>query len=247
MPENIVLLACGSFNPPTPMHFRMFGECEYLFGKICKVLLVIFNICRWKEVPAQTQRYLSISEYKSKLKGFFFAEIARDNYRNGREGNVIGGVVSPVHDSYKKPNVQLINSSEHRCKMINLSLKSSDWIRLSTWECKQKHWSPTLEVLQHHQVSFALNLRYKMLNRNYLTIYFQNYLNSILNDGNENELWIENVPSWMPNISEYKSGQIKVKLLCGADLLESFANRNLWNDTDVRDRIEEMLFLVQDL
>lgn len=33
--KKILLLACGSFNPPTPMHLRMFGEhhffqCRYL-------------------------------------------------------------------------------------------------------------------------------------------------------------------------------------------------------------------------
>ncbi|XP_055300259.1 nicotinamide/nicotinic acid mononucleotide adenylyltransferase 3-like [Sitodiplosis mosellana] len=166
MPENIMLLACGSFNPPTPMHFRMF-------------------------------------------------EIAGNDYRGSREVNVIGGIVSPVHDSYKKPNVQLV-SSEHRCKMIKMSLQSSDWIRLSSWECKRKQWSPTLEVLQYHQ----------------------NYLNSILKD--DNEYWMENVPNWMPsNIAEYKERQIKVKLLCGADLLESFANRNLWNDTELETILRE--------
>lgn len=31
MPENIVFIACGSYNPPTPMHFRMFGQCLQLF------------------------------------------------------------------------------------------------------------------------------------------------------------------------------------------------------------------------
>lgn len=87
---------------------------------------------------------------------YFLLEIARDHYRSRKEENVIGGIVSPVHDSYKKPNVEL-SSSEHRCKMIKLSIQSSDWIRASTWECKRKQWSPTLEVLQYHQVSFWLN------------------------------------------------------------------------------------------
>lgn len=31
MSENIIFIACGSFNPPTPMHFRMFGEWLCLF------------------------------------------------------------------------------------------------------------------------------------------------------------------------------------------------------------------------
>lgn len=66
------------------------------------------------------------------------------------------------------------------------------------------------------------------------TFKFQNCINSILNDDTEN--WVKNAPKWIPpNLNEYKDRQVKVKLLCGADLLESFANRKLWNDTEVSD------------
>lgn len=80
----------------------------------------------------------------------FLSEIARDHYRIAQKGNVVGGIISPVHDSYKKPNVPIANA-KHRCEMINLSL-SSDWIRLSKWETEQNSWTPTSEVLKHHQV-----------------------------------------------------------------------------------------------
>lgn len=38
-PSKIVLLACGSFNPPTNMHLRMFGK---IYICIHKTLIVIF-------------------------------------------------------------------------------------------------------------------------------------------------------------------------------------------------------------
>lgn len=81
----------------------------------------------------------------------FFSEIARDHFRASKTGNVVGGIVSPVHDSYKKPNVELA-SAEHRCKMIDLSLSSSEWIHLSDWEIRQDSWTPTSNLLQYHQV-----------------------------------------------------------------------------------------------
>ena len=40
-PQKVVLLACGSFNPPTNMHLRMFGMCFYrsrYFHKSSKIL-----------------------------------------------------------------------------------------------------------------------------------------------------------------------------------------------------------------
>lgn len=43
------------------------------------------------------------------------------------------------------------------------------------------------------------------------------------------------IPSWIPrNITKYKGEKVQVKLLCGADLLESFATPKLWNEHDVK-------------
>lgn len=45
----------------------------------------------------------------------------------------------------------------------------------------------------------------------------------------------ELLPSWIPeNINSFQGKRVQVKLLCGADLLESFAVPGLWNDDDVR-------------
>lgn len=153
-------------------------------------------------------------------------EIARDHFKFTERCNVIGGIISPVHDAYKKQNVQLA-SSEHRCKMVNLSILSSEWIRLSEWECKQTQWTSTREVLQYHQLRILKPELYWPLS----LFCFQNQLNSILNDDNEHN---KNIASWIPsNINEIRGQRVHVKLLCGADLLESFANEEQWSHAEV--------------
>lgn len=121
---------------------------------------------------------------------------------------VLGGIVSPVHDAYGK---QGLVAQTHRLEMVRLALKTSDWIRLSDWECKQNEWSRTRSTLQFHQ----------------------NYLNSLIRDmDNFNDI---DLPSWIPesvrNVS--RNEQVQIKLLCGADLLESFATPDLWDHDDV--------------
>lgn len=59
----------------------------------------------------------------------------------------------------------------------------------------------------------------------------QNYANSYVNDinGTVNET----VPSWLPDNIKDMTGNVQVKLLCGADLLESFSVPGLWSQDDV--------------
>jgi len=152
--NKIVLIACGSFNPITPMHLRMF-------------------------------------------------ELARDQIYLDDKDEVIGGVVSPVHDEYKK---QELVSSNHRVAMVKLALQSSNWVRLSEWETQQKGWTRTRMVLQHHQ----------------------NMLNAYLKEKRNNNY----IPGWLPE--EVKNcEQVRVQLLCGADVLESFKVPGLWKEEDI--------------
>ncbi|XP_073969979.1 nicotinamide mononucleotide adenylyltransferase isoform X2 [Rhodnius prolixus] len=164
--SKIVLLSCGSYNPPTNMHLRMF-------------------------------------------------EIARDQLNRQGRFHVIGGIISPVHDNYGKK--ELI-SSTHRCALVRLALQDSDWIHLSDWECNQEGWLPTRQVLQYHQ----------------------NKLNSCLNSnemtGNKRSLSDSDVPQWIQQAQKFcqnNMSSIKVKLLCGGDLLESFGTPGLWKDCDI--------------
>lgn len=80
----------------------------------------------------------------------YFPEIARDDFRERGDYEVIGGIVSPVHDSYGKPELAV---GHHRCAMVKISIQSSEWIRLSDWECnEQADWTRTRCSLQYHQV-----------------------------------------------------------------------------------------------
>lgn len=78
-------------------------------------------------------------------------EVARDAFHENDKYEVVGGIISPVHDSYRKPDLV---GGVHRCAMVKISLQSSDWIRLSDWECnEQTEWTRTRLSLQYHQVS----------------------------------------------------------------------------------------------
>ncbi|KAF2905098.1 hypothetical protein ILUMI_01082 [Ignelater luminosus] len=159
--SKVVLLACGSYNPPTNMHLRMF-------------------------------------------------EIARDHLHRLGNHIVVGGLVSPVHDAYGKNDLV---SATHRLAMIKLALQTDDWIRVSDWECKQESWTRTRKILQYHQ----------------------NLINSIVNSSNNDYNHLnEDDLLWLPdNIRNGCSGPVQVKLLCGADLLESFGTPGLWSDEDI--------------
>lgn len=96
-----------------------------------------------------------------KFWSLFLAEIARDAFHEHDEYEVVGGIISPVHDSYRK--LDLVAGS-HRCAMVKISLQSSDWIRLSDWECcEQTEWTRTRFSLQYHQVSRIVDVTYPNL------------------------------------------------------------------------------------
>ena len=173
-----MLIACGSFNPPTPMHFRMFGKFFVLF----------------------------LSEALKKKISQFSSEIAKDHFKEQGTHEVIGGIVSPVHDAYGKKGLV---SQTHRLAMLKISLQSSSWVKISDWECQQEAWTRTRATLQHHQ----------------------NYLNSIISD--LNGVNTGNLPSWLPDSVKQLKDPVQIKLLCGADLLESFATPDLWDVDDV--------------
>ncbi|KAF2984596.1 hypothetical protein EK904_003542 [Melospiza melodia maxima] len=75
-------------------------------------------------------------------------ERARDYLHKTGRFIVIGGIVSPVHDSYGKTGLV---SSRHRLTMCQLAVQSSDWIRVDPWECYQDTWQTTCSVLEHHR------------------------------------------------------------------------------------------------
>ncbi|XP_059489667.1 nicotinamide/nicotinic acid mononucleotide adenylyltransferase 3 isoform X2 [Neocloeon triangulifer] len=173
----VFLVACGSFNPPTVMHFRMF-------------------------------------------------EVARDTLR--RQGfETIGGVVSPVHDGYGKEDLAKI---EDRLEMLRVSASDSDWIRVSDWECQQSEWQYTVKVLQHHQNCL-----------NAIPTANLNAKNSspLKNGPKKQRISDQEHPSWMTTsaITAALDGEVQVKLLCGADMFETFIKPGLWKN----EHVEEIL------
>jgi len=145
--QRVIFLACGSFNPPTNMHLRLF-------------------------------------------------ELARDHFRvHCPLSTVLGGVISPTHDAYGKAT---LIPATHRVSMARLAVTNSPCVKVSDWEVKQEGWSRTRLVLD----------QYTRLAR-------------------------EGMVEWLPDLGRSEQGPITFKLLCGADLLESFAVPDLWNKDDL--------------
>jgi len=162
----VMLLSCGSFNPITDMHLRMF-------------------------------------------------ELARDYLHNLGIYQVIGGIISPVNDAYNKKDLA---TAKHRCKMVDLALQTSNWVKLDCWESDQDCWIPTVSVLDHHQT--ILN---SVTNTNNAVNSAKRQKLEDLNNMNNNEQKTD----W--DLSQ----PVHIMLLCGADLLESFGVPNLWKDSDI--------------
>ncbi|XP_055332715.1 uncharacterized protein LOC129584544 [Paramacrobiotus metropolitanus] len=76
--------------------------------------------------------------------------LAKEYLYNKLQWQVLGGLVSPVHDAYRKKGLV---SAEHRVNMVKISLNDYKvpWIKLSEWETKQVDWQRTLESLEYHR------------------------------------------------------------------------------------------------
>jgi len=156
--QRVILLACGSFNPPTIMHLRMF-------------------------------------------------ELARDYLNTLGVYQVVGGVISPVHDAYGKKGLA---PAKHRLEMLQLALKGNNWVKLSNWEAdKNDHWSRTRQVLEYHQRSINCAV-----------------------DSNSPSCPTTKEP-WLPEDLDSGSSPVTCKLLCGADVLESFNTPGIWQPPDM--------------
>ncbi|XP_008207057.1 uncharacterized protein LOC100121756 isoform X1 [Nasonia vitripennis] len=164
--HRVILMSCGSYNPPTHMHFRMF-------------------------------------------------ERARDHLHSLGTHVVLGGVISPVNDAYAKSELA---AGEHREEMLKCALHDSDWIRLSKWELRQKAWTRTRQSLQHHQT---------LLDE---VVQGQAAANSNVDE--EDLTWI---PDVLRNGDTGDPSPVRIKLLCGGDLLESFATPGLWAEEDIEE------------
>ncbi|XP_014667508.1 PREDICTED: nicotinamide/nicotinic acid mononucleotide adenylyltransferase 1-like isoform X2 [Priapulus caudatus] len=176
-PTKVVLLACGSFNPVTNMHLRIF-------------------------------------------------ELARDQLQRTGLFTVVGGVVSPVNDAYVKKDLV---ESYHRVQMAKLATQSSDWIRVDPWESEQNSWAETLKVLNYLQLQLDSGCLMSNESPNKNSPKKRRKRRRISDEIQVDEVDYNITNTVISNQSLINTSEpMKAKLLCGADLLESFAVPGLW-------------------
>lgn len=155
-------------------------------------------------------------------------ELGKDFLNATGRYHVVGGIISPVNDAYGKKELA---PAIHRCAMVQMAVKTTPWIRLDTWESDQDRWMETVKLLRHHHG--AINHP----NANHLLPSTPTKKKKCIDEQNA-------------NIAESKlqskvlDGPLELKLLCGADLLESFAVPGLWKDEDVTEIVGQFGIVV---
>ncbi|NWI04344.1 NMNA3 adenylyltransferase, partial [Tichodroma muraria] len=142
-------------------------------------------------------------------------ELARDHLHQTGQYQVIEGIMSPVSDSYGKKGLV---SARHRVAMARLALETSDWIRVDPWESKQDTWTETVKVLRHHY-NEALRA-------------FQSKKELMRNKHPAEGSMEDSLSCQQPVLPE-------LKLLCGADFLQTFKTPNLWKEEDIKEIVEK--------
>ncbi|BFZ02403.1 hypothetical protein BsWGS_05442 [Bradybaena similaris] len=144
-------------------------------------------------------------------------EIARDALNKTGRYQVVSGIMSPVSDGYGKKDLA---PATHRCEMLKAALKTSNWVMMDTWECNQSSWSPTAKVLSHHKRQLETQHNSTVRPPQSKRRKKHNSVCDLRENQVQNEDGVENhAPS--------------VKLLCGGDMLESFAVPGLWKEEDI--------------
>ncbi|KFW67805.1 Nicotinamide mononucleotide adenylyltransferase 3, partial [Pygoscelis adeliae] len=150
-------------------------------------------------------------------------ELARDHLHQTGQYQVIEGIMSPVNDDYRKKGLV---SARHRIAMAKLALETSDWIRVDPWESEQETWTETVKVLSHHH-RIPLQSKTKGIAKTgdkvIVTRHIKSKLNFSCNLLKEN--WSKALP--------------ELKLLCGADFLQTINTPNLWKEEHIKEIVEK--------
>ncbi|XP_030158875.1 nicotinamide/nicotinic acid mononucleotide adenylyltransferase 2 isoform X2 [Prionailurus viverrinus] len=163
-------------------------------------------------------------------------ERARDYLHKTGRFIVIGGIVSPVHDSYGK---QGLVSSRHRLIMCQLAVQNSDWIRVDPWECYQDTWQTTCSVLEHHRdlMKRVTGCILSNVNTPSMTPVIGQPQNEtpqpIYQNSNVSTKPTADENANLGTVMRYEEIELRILLLCGSDLLESFCIPGLWNEADM--------------
>ena len=132
-------------------------------------------------------------------------ELARD-YLISHGYYVLGGIMSPVGDDYKKKKPTL-TCSRHRIRMVDLSVTDYPFVKCSNWEANQKKWVPAKEALEEHLAAL-----HKIVQDPDLQFKNHPYFPEIVKS-----LTMEQVTN---------STKFKMFLVCGGDLLERISIEN---------------------
>ncbi|XP_044137976.1 nicotinamide/nicotinic acid mononucleotide adenylyltransferase 1 isoform X1 [Bufo gargarizans] len=144
-------------------------------------------------------------------------ELARDYLHGTGKYKVVKGIISPVSDGYKKKG--LVEGS-HRLAMAQLATETSDWIEVDPWECTKKEWTETVLVLRHYQQQLKCTDNGEIQKKAGYRKGQKRKRNDVCQD----------IPDY--NCPESKASP-QVKLICGADFLESLGVPNLWKPEHV--------------
>ncbi|XP_077105763.1 nicotinamide/nicotinic acid mononucleotide adenylyltransferase 1 isoform X1 [Ranitomeya variabilis] len=145
-------------------------------------------------------------------------ELARDYLHGTGKYKVVKGVISPVSDGYKKRG--LVEGS-HRLAMALLATENCDWIEVDPWECLKKEWTETALALRHYQQLQTCTGHTGAMEKK------PGHRKGQKRKRNNVR---EDVPEY--HCTESRAPP-QVKLLCGADMLESLGVPNLWKPEHV--------------
>ncbi|XP_060750526.1 nicotinamide/nicotinic acid mononucleotide adenylyltransferase 1 [Tachysurus vachellii] len=138
-------------------------------------------------------------------------ELARDHLEDTGRYRVVKGIISPVGDGYQKKG--LIEAC-HRIEMARLATESSSWISVDDWEGQQAEWVETVKVIRHHHAEMSSE--------------------DDLHDMVDTVKFTKKRRLDVESFSDHnRSETLQLKLLCGADVLESFSIPKLWKKEDV--------------
>ncbi|XP_026170122.1 nicotinamide/nicotinic acid mononucleotide adenylyltransferase 3 [Mastacembelus armatus] len=135
-------------------------------------------------------------------------ELARDHMNSTGQYQVVGGIVSPVSDGYGKQGLVL---AKHRIAMAKLALQSSNWVTVDEWESQQPDWTETVVTMRYH---------YGRILKEF-----------------EQSTGMHNSSSRNTTPLSTSGPSLQLKLLCGADFLNTFKFPGLWRD----DHVEEVV------
>ncbi|PAA66050.1 hypothetical protein BOX15_Mlig017161g1 [Macrostomum lignano] len=160
-------------------------------------------------------------------------ELARDALIKTGQFKVLGGIVSPVSDGYNKPGLL---PSKHRIEMLKLALGRgscsdgipSSWIRLGTWEAIRSQWTPTRKVLDHYQRRIDAMLAdtdEAQLNGP------PDEKRSRIDEESDELAWLRSLVAKLR--AKESQPDVRIMLLCGGDVLQSFAVKGVWQEEDM--------------